>query len=337
MTKKNHNWRIALISLSISLSLGFNLALAADPGAATATPPAGSTSTGIGNVIRQVGEPTNLPNFDAGHSKQSYQAGASQITSTIYFILDFFKYILGGIATLMIIISGTKLILSARQVEDVMSREKETLRFAFSGLIIIILADQVVRLFFGAEGEVYRTGTDMQLAAEQASNFAAGATGLIRIFIPSIAILYFIIAAYRLLISRGDSEQLNKAKTQITWAIIGIIVAGLAEIIVFRVLFPAQGSRIPDANEFAKLIVTMTNFISGFISTIAVIMIIYAGYLYVTSLGGDNLEKAKKILIGAVVGLLISMAAFALVNTFVKVEPLASGATVPTEQTIPNT
>ncbi|MCC7432253.1 hypothetical protein IT412_01880, partial [Candidatus Peregrinibacteria bacterium] len=146
-----------------------------------------------------------------------------------------------------------------------------------------------------------------------------------------------IIAAYRLLISRGDSEQLNKAKTQITWAIIGIIVAGLAEIIVFRVLFPAQGSRIPDAAEFAKLIVTMTNFISGFISTIAVIMIIYAGYLYVTSLGGDNLEKAKKILIGAVVGLLISMAAFALVNTFVKVEPLASGATVPTEQTIPNT
>jgi uncharacterized membrane protein len=213
----------------------------------TPPPPAGSASSGVGNVIRQVGEQTNLPSFDAGHAKQSYQAGASQITSTIYFILDFFKYILGGIATLMIIISGIKLIMSARQVEDVMSKEKETMRFAFIGLIIIILADQIVRLFFGAEGEVYRTGTDMQLAAEQASNFASGVTGLIRIFIPSVAILFFVVAAYRLLISRGDSDQLGKAKTQITYAILGIIVAGLAEIIVFRVLFPAQGTRIPDA------------------------------------------------------------------------------------------
>jgi hypothetical protein len=149
--------------------------------------------------------------------------------------------------------------------------------------------------------------------------------------------LFFVVAAYRLLISRGDSDQLGKAKTQITYAILGIIVAGLAEIIVFRVLFPAQGTRIPDAAEFARLLVTMTNFISGFISTIAVIMIIYSGYLYVTSLGGDGLDKAKSILIGSIVGLLIAMSAFALVNTFVKVEPLSSGSTVPAEQTIPNT
>lgn len=338
MNKQFNILKTTIFSLFIALSLITNFAQVADAqGTASTTAPTGSVNTGIGNVIEQVGKPSNLPNFDAGHSKQSYQAGASQITSTIYYILDFFKYILGGIATLMIIVSGMKLILSARQVQDVMSKEKETLRFAFSGLIIIIVADQVVRLFFGTEGEVYRTGTDMQLAADQASTFAAGVTGLIRIFIPSIAVLFLVIAAFRLLISRGDTEQLGKAKTQITWAILGIIVAGLAEIIVFRVLFPAQGSRIPDAAEFSNLVVTMTNFISGFISTIAVIMIIYAGYLYVTSLGGDGIEKAKKILIGAVVGLLIAMAAFGLVNTFIKVEPLKSGAVVPTDQTIPGT
>jgi hypothetical protein len=286
--------------------------------AAVPTTPTG----GIGSVIRQVGGQTKLPNYDAGHSSQNYQSGASQITSTIYFLLDFFKYILGGIAVMMLIISGLKLILSGRQVADAMSKEKETLSYAFTGLVLIIVADQLIRGFFGAEGEIYRTGADMQMAAEAGSNLASGFTGLIRIFIPSIAVLSIVMAGFRLLISRGDNDKLTKAKKQITWAILGLVLAGLSEIIIFRVIFPDKGTRIPDAIEFAKLVITMTNFIAGFISTIAVIMIIYAGYLYVVSLGGNGLDKAKTILKGALIGLVIAMGAFALVNTFVKVEPI---------------
>ncbi|MCC6643291.1 hypothetical protein IT411_00930, partial [Candidatus Peregrinibacteria bacterium] len=232
-----------------------------------------------------------------------------------------------GVAVLMIIISGLRLILSARQVNDVMNREKETLRFAFIGLLMIIVADQVVRTLFGEYGETFRTGTDMQMTAEGAASIASGVSGLIRIFLPSFAILFFVIAAFRILTSRGDNEKYTKAKKQITWAVMGLILAGLAEIIVFRVIFPDQGSRIPDTAEFAKLLVTITNFITGFISTIAVSMIIYAGYLYVISVGGDGVAKAKKIIMGALIGLLIAMAAFALVNTFVKVEAPTSAGT----------
>lgn len=333
---------ISTILLTILVSLTLTTTVLAQGSTPTASTNTGSSTSstaptgGVGSVIRQVGGQTQLPSYDAGHSSQSYQSGAAQLTSTIYFILDFFKYILGGIAVIMMTISGLKLILAGRQVGDAMSREKETLRLAFSGLILIILADQIVRVFFGMEGEIYRTGTDMQMAAEAGSKVAQGVTGLLRIFIPSIAILYMVIAGVRLLLSRGDSDKLNKAKKQITWAIMGLILAGLAEIIVFQVVFPDQGARIPDTIEFAKLVITMTNFITGFISTIAVIMIIYAGYLYVISVGGNGLDKAKTILKGAIIGLLISMAAFGLVNTFVKIEPLQS--TPPAENVqIPNT
>ncbi|MGL5831056.1 MAG: hypothetical protein ACRCZE_02795 [Candidatus Altimarinota bacterium] len=291
----------------------------------------------IGSVVRQVGEGTSLPSYDSGHANQSYQAGASQLTSTIFFILDFFKFILGGIATLMIIISGTKLILSARQVSDAMSKEKETLRFASIGLILVIVADQVIRtVFYGEEGEVYRTGADLQGAAERGVGIAAGFTDILRVLIPVLAVLYMVVAGIRLIISRGDEDQYGKAKKMITWSVLGLILAGLAEVIVFRIVFPNQGSQISDPYEFNRLVVTMTNFAAGFVSTISVLMIIYAGYLYVMSGVSEQNDKAKKVLFGAIIGLIISMGAFALVNTFVKLEPLTDTPAAQ-EAPVPNT
>lgn len=53
----------------------------------------------------------------------------------------------------------------------------------------------------------------------------------------------------------------------------------------------------------------------GFLGIIAVVLIMYAGWLYMTADGEeDKIEKAKKILIGAVIGLTIIMASFGIVT-----------------------
>src|SRR3990167_7799287 len=53
----------------------------------------------------------------------------------------------------------------------------------------------------------------------------------------------------------------------------------------------------------------------GFLGIIAVGLIIYAGWLYMTAAGeADKIEKAKKILIGAVIGLVICLASFAIAS-----------------------
>lgn len=326
--------KIITIGLSIIFSLlSVAAVLAVTPPAPTPVNPTGTANpTGsLGSVVTQVGSQTTLPSLDTGHASQAYEPGAAQITSIIYFILDFLKYVLGGVAVIMLIISGIKLILAGRGVADVMNREKETLRFSFLGLLIIIIADQVAKIFFGQEGEIYRTQADLQLSAGNAVKFAQGATDLLRVLIPSLAILFIVLAAYKLMTSQGDAEKLNKAKKQITWAILGIVLAGLAEVIIYQVVYPNLGTSIPDPQAFTRLVVQITNFVTGFISILAVIMIIYAGYLYVISLGGAGLEKAKTILKGAIIGLLISMAAFGIVNTVIKVEPL-QGVT-PAQQT----
>ena len=63
------------------------------------------------------------------------------------------------------------------------------------------------------------------------------------------------------------------------------------------------------------IIARIINIALGFLGIIAVGLIIYAGWLWMTA-GGEaqKIEKAKKILIGAVIGLLIILASFALVS-----------------------
>lgn len=64
------------------------------------------------------------------------------------------------------------------------------------------------------------------------------------------------------------------------------------------------------------IVLTIINFFLGFLGLLAVVMIIYGGFLYVSSAGNEeNVNKAKKILLYAVVGIVVIIVSFALVNT----------------------
>jgi len=70
-----------------------------------------------------------------------------------------------------------------------------------------------------------------------------------------------------------------------------------------------------------ELIVRVLNYLLGFLGLVAVIMIIYGGYTWMTAAGNeDKIDRAKKIILGAVIGLIIVMISWAIVffvgNTF---------------------
>lgn len=68
---------------------------------------------------------------------------------------------------------------------------------------------------------------------------------------------------------------------------------------------------------FRILAVRIVNFFLGFLGLVAVFLLIYAGFLYMTSAGGDT-EKAKKILIYTGVGIIVILLSFAIVNTVIQ-------------------
>ena len=80
-----------------------------------------------------------------------------------------------------------------------------------------------------------------------------------------------------------------------------------------------------DIREFAK---TILNFVLGFLGFIAVVYVIYGGFLYIMSGGDDaNVEKGKKIIMYAAIGIIIILASFAIVNTVLKAPTGISTAT----------
>lgn len=67
---------------------------------------------------------------------------------------------------------------------------------------------------------------------------------------------------------------------------------------------------------FRSLALTIVNFFLTFLGLIAVVMIIYGGFLYVTAAGnGEKVESAKKIIMYSVIGIIIILLSFAIVNT----------------------
>jgi hypothetical protein len=65
-----------------------------------------------------------------------------------------------------------------------------------------------------------------------------------------------------------------------------------------------------------QIVLNIVNFILIFLGLIAVIMIIYGGITYVTSAGNNEaIEKAKKIIMYAIIGIVVVLVSFALVNT----------------------
>jgi PKD repeat protein len=71
--------------------------------------------------------------------------------------------------------------------------------------------------------------------------------------------------------------------------------------------------------DLRDFIVNAVNFVLGFLGLLAVLMVIYGGFLYVTAAGQEEqTTKGKKSVMYAMIGIVIILISFALVNTVIK-------------------
>jgi len=73
---------------------------------------------------------------------------------------------------------------------------------------------------------------------------------------------------------------------------------------------------ISNEKNMGDFLVGLTNFSLSFVTTIAVLMLLYGGFLWITDRGeSDSVEKAKKIIAGSIIGILIIISAYTVINT----------------------
>ncbi len=120
--------------------------------------------------------------------------------------------------------------------------------------------------------------------------------------------------------------------------ILSVIPTASAAIIGSGDLPSNLGEATGGESSLRAIIVKVINYFLGFLGLIAVIMIIYGGFTYVTAAGKQEaVDSAKKTILYAIVGIVIILLSFAIVNTIVGVASEGGGTATTTTTTAPAT
>lgn len=149
---------------------------------------------------------------------------SSIFNNTVKIFITFIKYLIGGIAVLMIVRNGIRFI-ALQGNEESVTLDKKNLAFTSAGLILIILASTMIdKVFYVVDTSRYSASEGVQPAInpERGVEEIAGITNFAVSFATPIAILVLIIGGVLYATAGGDEEKMKKAKRMIMLAIAGL-------------------------------------------------------------------------------------------------------------------
>lgn len=231
--------------------------------------------------------------------------------------------IIGAIAILYIVILGVRIIFSEGD-EEKLTGSKKTLGLIVAGLILVALAQYIAFMIMDpVKGDILNADTG-SISAEVYDKVALFVRA-ISIFIGVILLINLTISGYRLMTSQGEDERIGREKTFLKNFLLGVFMILFAESIIQ--IFAAMGGKsLPgsdaegiEAGAMAQIgvieIVGVINFILGFVAIAALIMFLLAVIYLLISFGNDErVGRAKTIVINTLIGILVCMAAYGIVN-----------------------
>ncbi len=198
--------------------------------------------------------------------------------------------------------------------------------FFFIGLVFIALAVPNLSLAqeCGASGGTITFCNPLQFNTVEDVLYSL--LNSLRGIIIVISIIFIIIGAIFYITSGGSEERIKTAKKAITASMIGLAIGIAAPTFLKEIAdilgWTGQPSEISGAKSLTEIALRVLNFLLGIVGTLALIMLIVGGIMYVTSatstIGeGANEKKvsaAKSIVKYAIIGITIALAALVIVK-----------------------
>ena len=239
-------------------------------------------------------------------------SGEELAESFIRNLIRIVRNVVGGVALIMGVLYGFKLVI-ARGQEDVLDKQKSNFLYALLGFIILIIAENVASIFNPEKASTAQM-IDFNAARDQLRDIA----DYIKWLLGSVAILTMAVCSVRLVAAQGQDEEITRQKRNITWSFLGLLTVLMASNMVNAVYVlrgadetAAAGAEVA-VGEFTGVI----RLILVFLGPLAIAFTIYAGYMYLTALENeDRANKAKRMIVEGVVAIVIIYGAYALVNT----------------------
>lgn len=132
--------------------------------------------------------------------------------------------IVAGGAVLAVVAGGALMLFSFGD-ESRYSQGRGAVMFAVLGFVLARLSQAIV-LFVGNQ---YGS---LDGSADPIQDFLAISVGSIRTLFNAVFILIIIVAGYRMIIGRGNSDDFTKAKQMLNWGVIGAVIVNLAGSII---------------------------------------------------------------------------------------------------------
>ena len=246
-----------------------------------------------------------------------YASGERQIGEVARAVSNVIKNLVIGLAVIWIVYAGARL-LFAQGDESVITEQKRSLLYAGVGLVAILLVDRGIDFLYGPAG-VVRT----ELVQDAGfSNEIYGLVRYLKALIGTIAILFIVVSGVRMVFAFGDESTITKQRMSLLWIGVGLILIAIDQIIIRHIfIIPTQQSdQISSSNVSAliNLLGTVLQFILGFVGLIAFGILIYGAATMIANYGNDEMvEKSKKIIKNAIIGILVILSAYVIVATLV--------------------
>ena len=206
--------------------------------------------------------------------------------------------------------------------------------FALFGFIIILFADTAVKqVFYGGGGGSGDIGPaeclfNPSVCAKQGSKELLGIVSWGKTLLAVIAVIEIIVSGIRMIMAIGADDIIEKEKKVFIWVGIGLLLLAINEVVIEKVLYITDESGAPKPNERLEISTNLQNginqfvgviqFILQFVAVMAVVSLIYGGFLMVMHFGDDeNVTKAKGIIRDAIIGIVVSLSAYTIVSTII--------------------
>lgn len=255
--------------------------------------------------------------------------GAQQAYNLVWELAKNYRYIIGSVAILFIVIAGIKMALMGSNEEE-STKQKKNLYWGLVGLVLIMIAGPIAEILDMQNGgplsSEYEIGYRAQLFDKEVHIIIT----FIKYIVGSVAVMFIIRSGAKLVLAGDSDEVLNTEKKNLMMGIFSLFIIMLANTVVKEVLFKvdytnseysAYGQQAVvsfDAARGVAEIVGITNFIVTWAAPFAVLALIIGAIMYLTAFGEqDRMDKAKKIVINSVIALIIIYGAFAIVSTVI--------------------
>ncbi|MSR86719.1 hypothetical protein EXS70_00930 [Candidatus Peribacteria bacterium] len=241
--------------------------------------------------------------YDNGMCSGSTACGFIQL---VQMVVGKFRPLLTVIAVVVMVIYGYRMIIG--QEDDILTKARTVMSSTIAGLIMVWLIDPFIAAFYGTTGEVQQGNIDVGVGI--LTTEVNGVVNWVLMIVASLAVLILILTALKAIGQSTGEEAIGNIRKTIFSVAAGLIL------LVMR--FVLSGGFVESTGNPAPILAAImrpVSYIMGFLGLAALIVVVYAGFSLVLSMGSEEAyTKSKSLLVRAAIGSIIIMMSLAIVN-----------------------